>query len=241
MKYFAVCLLLVAALPLWGAWAQQPVTADASVDFVSRYVWRGLDIGNTASLQPTVAVNYSGAQFGAWGAYTMFSDHSDVDEIDLWLSYTHAIENKVTLTALVTDYYFPNKGVRFFNFNDYDDPSGAGAHTLEVGGTIGGPEKFPLSFSGFVNVYNDAGNNTYFQLDASFALDATTLDLFVGAAGGSKENPAYYGTDDLEVINLGVTAGREIRVSESFTIPLSVSFILNPEAEIAYLVAGISL
>lgn len=220
--------------------AQTPVNADATVDLVSRYVWRGLDIGSTASLQPTLALNYEGAQVGAWGAYTLFSERADVDEIDLWFSYTYTVANKVTLTGIITDYYFPNKGVRFFNFNDYDDPSGAGAHTLEVGGTVAGPESFPLSFSGYVNVYNDAGNNAYFQANAAFALNGTALDFFVGAAGGSKENPDYYGTDDVEVINLGVTASREIKVTESFQLPLSVSFILNPEAEIAYMVAGIS-
>jgi len=155
------------------------------------------------------------------------------------------LNNGVSFSLLATDYYFPNAGIEFFNFNDYDaviddtipDP---GAHTMEMGMSITGPESFPVTLSGYLNVYNDAGTNTYFQLDYPVTVNETNLSFFCGVAGGSEDNPDYYGADELAAINLGVTAVREIKVSESFSLPLTISLIVNPKAEISYLQTGVS-
>ncbi len=233
-------ILLVLALGM-SVSAQEKVTTTTSLDLMSRYVWRGADIASTPSLQPTLAFSYSGFELGAWGAYTLSNNESASDEIDFWLGYSFTLAEKVNVTALVTDYYYPNAGVKFFNFNDWDDPDGAGAHLFELGAVLGSAGRCPFTLSAYYNFYNDAGNNAYFQLDASFQVDETSLDFFIGATPGSEDNPDYYGTDNFQVINLGVTAGKEIKVSGDFSLPLSISFIVNPNAEVSYLVAGISL
>jgi hypothetical protein len=221
------------------------VTVSSSVDFYNRYVWRGLDIATTPSIQPALSVSFCKFEFGTWGAYTLSNNASGSDEIDFWFSITHALENSVSFTAMITDYYFPNDSVSFFNFNNYDavkddTVSDAGAHTLEVGLSITGPESFPITLSGYINVYNDKGNNSYFQIDYPVTVNETELGFFCGVAGGSKKNDGYYGTDKLNVINIGVTASRDIEVTESFALPFSVSFIVNPRAEISYLLVGMS-
>ena len=245
-----ICLtvLLLAVITLsWAqsATAENKASVTTGLDLYNRYVWRGTDFGNSPSLQPTLAVGYAGFELGAWGAYTMSNQASESDEIDLWLAYTLGLDNGMSITALITDYTFPNSGVRFFNFNDYDamiddTVSDAGAHTLELGASIAGPESFPITLSGFINVYNDGGNNTYFQVDYPFTVNETSLNFFVGAAGGSKDNPDYYGTDDFQVINVGIDASKEIKVTDDFSLPLSVSFIINPNAERHYLLVGMS-
>jgi hypothetical protein len=232
----------------WGitAIAEDNVTVNTGVDFYNRYVWRGLDIANTPSIQPSLSVSYDGFELGTWGAYTLSNEASDADEIDFWLSYTHAFVNGVSMTTIVTDYYFPNAGREIFNFNDYDaviddtipDP---GAHTIEFGLLITGPKYLPVTLSGYLNVYNDAGSNSYFQLDYPITVDKTDLSFFCGVAGGSKDNPDYYGTDELAAINLGVTAMREIKMSENFSIPLTVSLVVNPKSEISHILVGMSL
>ncbi len=225
--------------------AENGIAVNTSLDLYNRYIWRGLDIAHTPSLQPTLSVAGRGLELGAWGAYTLSNDASASDEIDFWLSYTHAIEDKLSLTAIATDYYFPNAGIKFFNFNNYnavidDTIPDPGAHTLEIGLSITGPPSFPAVLSGYVNVYNDAGSNAYFQIDYPVVLNETDLTFFCGAAAGSKDNPDYYSADKFSVINVGVTALREIKVSDSFSLPLTVSFIVNPKAEISYLLAGVS-
>lgn len=246
-KYvYRILLLMIMVIGLTNpVIAGEKIAVNTSVDLFNRYVWRGLDIANTPSIQPTLSVAYCGFELGTWGAYTMSNEASDSDEIDFWLSYTHAFENGVSITAVVTDYYFPNAGIDFFNFNDYDaviddtipDP---GAHTVEIGLSFTGPESFPVTLSGYLNVHNDAGDNTYFQVDYPLTVNNTNLSFFCGVAGGSEDNPDYYGTDEFAAINVGVTADRKIDVSESFSLPLSLSLIVNPKAEISYLLASVS-
>ncbi len=237
--------LILGLLMSVTAIAEEGVAVSTSVDLYNRYIWRGLDIAHTPSIQPSLTVAYRGCELGAWGAYTLSNQASDADEIDFWLNYTRTVGSDVSIKAVVTDYYFPNAGIKFFNFNNYDamiddtipDP---GAHTVEIGITIAGPKSFPVALSGYVNVYNDAGSNTYFQLDYPVTIDETDLVFFCGVTGGSKDNPDYYGAKQFAVINTGITAVREIKVSESFSLPLTVSLIINPKAEISYLLAGVS-
>lgn len=225
--------------------AAAQVAVNSGVDFYNRYVWRGLDIANTPSIQPSLSLTHGGLELGVWGAYTLSNEASESDEIDFWLSYAIPLRNGASIGLLATDYYFPNAGIDFFNFNNHDamtddtipDP---GAHTVELGLSITGPETFPLTLSAFVNVYNDAGSNTYFQLDYPLSVGETELDLFCGAAGGSKDNPDYYGTENFNAINIGVSAARDIVVSDSFSLPLTVSVIINPHEEISHLVVGMS-
>ena len=246
IRVVSVLLFLMATIALTTvAMAETPVMVNTGVDLVNRYIWRGLDIASTPSIQPSLSLTVANLEVGTWGAYTLSNNASGSDEIDFWVSYSLELERGASIVPIVTDYYFPNAGIDFFNFNNYDatiddtipDP---GAHTVELGVAVTGPETFPLTVSAFVNVHNDAGNNTYFQADYTLTVQSTDLNFFCGASLGSDENPGYYGTDAFAVINLGVTASRTIGDPDGLAVPLSVSFILNPKAEISYLVVGAS-
>ena len=225
--------------------AGDKVEVNSGVDFYNRYLWRGLDIAATPSIQPSLSIGSGGFEFGIWGAYTLSNNNSASDEIDFWLGYTIPMNNGASVQLLATDYYFPNAGVDFFNFNDYDamiddtlpDP---GAHLFEIGLSFTGPESFPITLSGYMNIYNEAGNNTYFQVDYPVMIGETELGLFCGATGGSKDNPDYYGADAFSIINVGVTTTKDLKVSETFSLPLTVSFIVNPKAEVSHLVVGMT-
>lgn len=222
------------------AMGEDKISVSTSVDLYNRYVWRGLDIANTPSMQPSLSAGYDGFELGVWGAYTLSNQSSVSDEIDFWLSYSREFGDGNALTILATDYYFPNAGPKFFNFNNYDDPN-PGAHTVELGLSFSSPILKSLTLSAYMNVYNDEGNNTYFQADYPFKVGETEMGLFCGAAGGSSDNPGYYGTASLNVINLGISARRDIKMSESFSLPLTISLIVNPNSEISYFLAGMSL
>ncbi len=226
--------------------AQNKIEVSSSADFVSRYVWRGIQINDAPNIQPSLSLNCSGLSFGLWGSYSLSKINSNQldfavsQEIDAWISYSFELKNGISITALATDYYFPQGGLKLGNFNNYDDPNGPGAHTIELGLSVAGNKSFPITVSGYVNVYNDKGNNAYLQLDYSTELSNYNINLFAGAAIGNKDNPVYYGTSGFSFINVGISAQREIKVSESFSVPLSVSYIINPKAEISYLVFGLS-
>jgi hypothetical protein len=240
-----VALLLICICMVTTSMAQEKVAITTGFDFYSRYAWRGLDIANTPSLQPTLAAGYQGFELGIWGAYTLSNQAWDSDEIDFWLGYTADLSNSAAFSLLATDYYYPNAGIDFFNFNNYDatfsnGQPNPGAHLFELGVSVTGPEKFPVTMSGYVNVYNDAGNNTYFEIDYPLSLDDADLNFFVGATGGSKDNPSYYGADEFKVINVGVEATRDLQVSESFSMPLHLKFYINPNEEFSHFVVGLS-
>ncbi len=208
---------------------------NLGADFVSRYVWRGLDVASTPSIQPTVEYNNSGFTVGLWGAYTLSNIAASSDEIDLYFGYT--LETDAGDFGLsVVDYYFPNSGERLGDFKD-----GGGANTLEGIFTYGGTDSFPISLTVGVNFYNDPGYNSYFELGYSTSIQSVDFSLFVGATPGSTENDGYYGTDKFAIINVGFSAAKEIKVTDDFSLPIFGSFIINPNDDIAHLVFGISI
>ncbi len=208
---------------------------NLGADFVTRSVWRGLDVASTPSLQPTVEYNNSGLSVGLWGAYTLSNAESASDEIDLYFGYTLETESG-DFGLSVVDYYFPNKGARLGDFKD-----GGGANTLEGIFTYQGTKSFPISLTVGVNFYNDPGYNSYFEIGYLTSVKNVDFNLFVGATTGSTVNSGYYGTDKFALINIGFTASKEIKITESFSLPIFSSFIINPNNDVAHLVFGISI
>ncbi len=217
-------------------YAQSPPSVDVSATFVSRYNWRGSDYGAAASIQPALTAEYKGLNVGFWGSYS-----TNFEEIRTWADYSYQVSNSVTMTGIVTDYFFPDENLELFNYNNWDDPEGSGAHTIELGAVIAGPKRLPFFFSAYVNVYNDEGFNKYFQLDYNPALGESTLGLTIGATSGSKKNPGYYGSDDFAFINLGAKVSRSIEFTDKFSLPVFGQVIVNPNAEQAFVIFGFSL
>ena len=209
---------------------------DVGADLVSRYVWRGTDFGQSPSIQPTLAFTVGGLEFGTWGAYQLGRDASELpaDELDLYLGYTFTLGNS-SLGLIVTDYYFPNAGGRFGDFDD----DGKGAHIVEVGATFTFPESIPFYLSGYVNVYNDPDYSSYFEVGYSTSLNNVGFDIFIGATPGGENK--FYGTENFNVINIGITASKEIKISEHFSLPIFGSYILNPNQDQGHFVFGISI
>jgi len=203
--------------------AQTSVSSGA--DFVSRYLWRGLDFGNTFSIQPTLALSSGDFEVGFWGSYPLANTANGSEEMDLYISYSIS-----DVSLVVTDYYFPNSGLKY---GKYKNP---GAHTIEAGLSYAGSESLPLSLAAFVNVYNDDDNSMYFELGYSTEVSDVVVDFFVG--GG---NFAYSLTDKFNLTNIGIKASKEIKITENFSLPIFSSYVLNPNTEVGYLVFGVSL
>ena len=81
-------------------------------DVVSRYVWRGVDFGESMSVQPTLSYSSGNFEIGSWGSYSYAPLSSGANEHDIWVGYSFG---SVSLT--ITDYYFPNGGFDFFDFD----------------------------------------------------------------------------------------------------------------------------
>ena len=198
-------------------------------DFMSRYIWRGTDFGNSPSIQPALSFAKSGFEIGAWAAYPTSAESAAADEHDLWASYGFETPSG-DIAITVTDYYYPNAGKQFFSF----DGDGVGAHVLEASVSFSGPISLMAAF----NFHNDDDNSIYVEAGFSREIEGTAVDFFAGLATGES---AWYGTEDASLINVGVTASKDVKITDKFSLPLSASFILNPDIEKTYLVFGFSL
>ena len=91
-------LFIIIAAPLY---AQE---LSVGSDFVSRYIWRGTDFGNSPSIQPTVAFSTGGLTIGFWGAYAT----NDVyQETDFYGGYSFDLNSSGSLYLGYTDLNLP--------------------------------------------------------------------------------------------------------------------------------------
>jgi uncharacterized protein (TIGR02001 family) len=215
-----------------------PVMAQefsVGADFVSRYVWRGTDYGEAASIQPVLSFSTSGFEIGSWASYSLSPDAAGVNEHDLWLGYTVETAGSGTVAVGVTDYYFPSPdGAGFFEF----DGDGNGAHWIEPFASYTAPKPLPVTLMGAIFAHNDPDNSVYLEASAPIQVDGVMLGLTAGMVAGKSD---LYGTDGPAIVNLGISASREIPITEQFSLPISVTYVLNPDAERSFLVFGITL
>lgn len=222
----------------------QGTSFSFSSDFVTRYIWRGSEFGkfngnySTPHIQPTAALTYTtesslAYSIGFWGSYGFNGDYS---ESDLYINF-YAPTEAGDFSFTFSDYYYPFYGIPFTNF----DGDGLGAHTIEANFAYSF-KNFPLRFMVSNNIHNDVPDNKslYFELGYGLNVGEVKLDLFLGAAQGPSIWHAVT-TDKFEFINTGFTAKKEIKVSESLTIPAAISWIYNAHTKTTYLVGKITI
>lgn len=216
LSFMVASVLLLSSFSVKAQESESPFSIGT--DVMSRYVWRGGDIGAAPSIQPSLEYSKGGFGIGAWGA---FSTLGTADEIDLYAYYT--IKDAVTLT--VTDYYIP--GGEFFT----DTLDG---HIVEAMVGYAGGEDLPIKVTLAMNIAgDDKDNSLYGELGYSFK----HLDAFVGFG-----NKIYAGGDTgIQGVNFGVSSSKEIKITDSFALPVSTSLIMNPNTEKIFFVVGFSL
>ncbi|NOQ25041.1 MAG: hypothetical protein GQ564_06725 [Bacteroidales bacterium] len=273
VKLFSLlCAILLCAGSLY---AQDEATSEESPwsvggDFVSRYIWRGVNLGGSSpSIQPYLEYGFGtddhSFSIGAWGAYSLSGTQTG-QEADLYLSYT--LKDMFSLT--VTDYFFPDESIdrnKYFNYNMDWDKINSGetkqtGHLVEAAISFNGTENIPVSIMFAMNIWGaDAQKykeesglmvpedgivmSKYIELAYSTDVNGISLDLFAGAALDKpeidKSEPAgFYGQKAMGFINLGFTLSKEIQITENFALPVFGSVITNPEAQNIFMVFGIS-
>ena len=213
-KIYALIVLVVLSVSAFQVKAQ----ISTGVDLYSSYVWRGVQYCGP-SIQPYVDYTKGGFSIGAWGS----AGFDGYMEMDLYATYGFDFG----LSLGLTDYYYP--GTEYFDFSDT-----TGAHGVEVnlGYEIGG---FSLAGNYMLNAAGGAGTiggDTYVELGYSFK----NVDVFVGAGDGWHTPDNKFG-----IVNVGIGTSKEIKITDSFSLPLSGSVILNPTTEQFFIVVGISL
>ena len=216
--------------------AQDEIETTISGDVVSRYIWRGQDLGDV-SLQPTLGIGYKGFSLTAWGNVGL-TNSEDTKEFDLTLAYTTGGFN-----IGITDYWF-NTGLdpdnRYFMYNAHSTN-----HVFEA--NIG----YDFGFASLQWYTNFAGNDgvnksgkraysSYFEANVPFKL--ATVD-WTATAGFIPFATSFYNdwTSGFSVTNLALKATKDIKITDSFSIPIFGQVVANPRTQKAYLVLGFTL
>ena len=231
--------LFLAGLLLLGATAVEAqekakIETTIAADFVNQYIWRGQDLGS-AAVQPTLGVGYKGLSLTAWGSYGLVNK-DDVKEFDLTLGYSIGGFN-----IGITDYWFSaglDPDARYFKY----DAHGTN-HLFEA--TVG-YDFGPVALAWYTNFAGNDGLNksgkraysSYVEANVPFRL--ATVD-WTATAGVVPFATTFYGTTGFAVTNLSLRATKDIKVTDSFSIPIFGQVTADPCAQKAYLVLGFTL
>ena len=221
--------------------AQDKVEASVGADLVSGYIWRGQDLGNV-SIQPSLSVSYKGFSLGAGGSVGI--DKDDTKELDFTLGY-----NTGGFSVSVTDYWF-NGGPGYFH---YGSGPASTNHVFEaqIGYDFG-----PLALNWYtnfagadgVNKDGDRAYSSYISATVPFKLAGLEWTAEVGATPWATDFYNYSDTESMKcngsngfaVCDISLGAAKEIKITDTFSVPAFAKVTMNPRTEGAYFVFGLS-
>ena len=213
---------------------EEKVETIISGDIVSSYIWRGQDLGS-AAIQPTLGVGYKGLSLTTWGSYGLVNS-DDVKELDLTLAYSFG-----GLNIGVTDYWFDaglDPDNRYFKY----DAHGTN-HLFEanIGYDFGiASLQWFTNFAGNDGVNNDGKRAYSSYVEAAVPFKLSSIE-WTATAGAVPFATTFYGTSGFAVTNLSLRATKEIKVTDTFSIPIFGQVTANPCSQKAYLVLGFTL
>lgn len=203
---------------------------DASLEIVSRYIYRGVESNKEPSLQGEANISFSDFTFGVWASSSVTGGYF---EPDLYLTYTWD-----NLSFTLNDYHV-GEGLDYFN---YKNDETAHINELSISYTLN--ESIPLTISASTIFYgadkktdNDDNNySSYLELSYPINLQAATLTL---TGGMTTHESDYYQSEGTAIINLNASFEKEIKINEQFSLPIGFSTIVNPELNRLYCVLSI--
>lgn len=219
--------IALAVFTLTSTFAQEFSTG---LDIYSSYIWRGTKFGSGPAFQPAVDFTTGGLSIGAWGSVNASAD--EAMEMDLYLGYSFDFGLSVTLT----DYYFGGDwmdGDSHFLEPMVSYSTGAlnltAAYMLYPGSpaidaTDGEAAVAATSFGDVADLY----------FEAAYAFES--FDITLGAGDG-----AYTVDGEFAVCNIGIGTSKEIKITDSFSLPVSGAVILNPSTGGFFITVGLSL
>jgi hypothetical protein len=231
MKEFIFRRLSVLAVALLISFSMinaQELGASAGGEIVSSYIWRGQDLGGV-SIQPTAMVSLGDLSLTAWGSVGFES--YDTKEFDFTLGYS-----KNGFSAAITDYWFNMVD----NYFDYAAHSTAHMFELTLGYNFG-PAAITWNtyFAGADYSVEDPEKRLYSTyIEASVPFKISDVD-FKAELGLTPWEGLY--SKRLNVVNIGVKAGKELKISDTFSLPVFTKVVFAPNIEKCWFVFGVAL
>ena len=210
-----------------------------SADLVSSYVWRGslATTSPTPNLQPTISYTKGNFEIGVWGSTDFTGTYKEID------TYIALTMSKLKLT--VSDYNWNFNKAAYFDYTNNKT-----AHIIEASASYPGSESFPISISWNTMLYGfdkKPNGETVEQAYSSYVELGYTkgsTSVFFGFSPWESYYSAY--RKGFEVVNMGASITKELKITDQFSLPVKSSFIINPsggytQSDYVHLVFGITL
>ena len=226
-------------------WAEDDGKCDLSIsaEVVSTYVWRGSYQTGT-SIQPFMEFTVGGFSLGTWGSVDIAG--FGYKEVDLMASFSFK-----NVTVGLYDTWIAGE----MNYN-YFDLSKTTLHLLEAWVAYSF-DRIPLSIGWYTSIAGDETCSkylkngklknafpTYIEVTYTFPVRKTILEAAIGVSPW-KSSTLYNRydeggmTDGFAVVNLSLKASRDIKMTDSYSLPVFGQLIFNPAKEDTFLVFGI--
>lgn len=212
---------------------ESSISFEAGLDYVSKYVWRGILINDEPVLQPDITASYKGLNANIWGSIDLTDygyesgDYNNrgnsFQEVDYTLSYSYFFK-KLSLTGGIIWYDFPGTGL--------DD-------TKEL--FISAEMSVPLSPSLTVDYDYDEAEGFYLESRIEYCF-RLSKDVSLGLSAGvgwsdSDYNMYYYQVDESTLSDIGLSAGLYYTANEIFTVTPYIKFSRVLDTDLADAVA----
>lgn len=237
MKIYTIILsavfgVILSAIPL-DSNAQNKFSVNGKVDFVSDYIWRGIDQNSGFSVQPSLTLGYAGLTLNVWGSQTLsrWNVESPAKEFDINLGYS--IGN---FSITVSDYWWAGVNQPYGNYKDSHFFEGSVAYCFG--------NSFPLAISWSTMFAgadkNDEGKqqaSTY--INASYPISLPKGITLMPSVGFTPWKGYYH--DKAAFTDISLKTNKNINITDKFHIPIFVQAIVAPVYDRTYIVAGFGL
>ncbi len=227
---FSIC-LLVSTITL--AQEKEKLKVEIESDFVTSYLWRGQELAAT-SIQPSLFLSYRGLGIELWASHEL-EGKEKYSEIDLTVAYKTG-----GFLFFIRDIFGGEKDYMkdcYFNYGNKTN------HTFE--GTIGydfGPIKllWNTTFAGYDGV-NNSGKRAYSSYaEAEIPFRLSGID-FMGSIGIVPYASTLLKAKGFAVTCLQLKAKKDIKITDSFCLPIFLETAANPATSNFYVSFGFTL
>ncbi|WP_299312487.1 hypothetical protein [uncultured Aquimarina sp.] len=191
----------------------------------SRFIWRGLVLGDHPNAQASVTFSKGGFFIGVWSSYpfSIASDAPNYKEIIPYIGYGGKVGKKSNLAVMVLPHYDPNVG----GFFDFDNDGATNRLELRAVYNIG-----KLDFFAGWDFYNSfPGSDAPLYLEVGYSIDMPnkiTVRPFISAS----PNDNYYTTDGkANVTQIGWYTSKSYSISKEVGLTFKTDMVYNPDRE----------
>jgi hypothetical protein len=226
-------LLLVASTfqkPLLAQW-----NADLHSTITTQHYWRGLMINNSANYEGDLTISNGNLSLGAWGGYAFNGNYS---EFDIHMSYL--ISEKLQLS--IWDLYASRDRASIDDYKYFDFDRTTTNHLIDASLLYRVSNQLPGSLYWRTLVWGrdldeeqNQNYSSYLELRYGFNIDQLKFKAYVGV--NVFENSMY--AANTNVVNLGLFATKELKITEHLTLPIWFQLAMNPEKETSNMIVGI--